>query len=70
MVGRRTTGTAAGEFLISGPGWHGTVPEDAKQIWSPNNQVLLIGRVLVERDAGLSTAYALSKQIQLTPLGR
>jgi len=29
---------------------------------------LLLGRVLVENDSDLATAYDLSKQIQLTPL--
>jgi hypothetical protein len=42
-VGKRTTGTQAGDYLVS-------------------------GRVLVESDSDLSTAYDLSKQIQLTPL--
>jgi hypothetical protein len=37
------------------------------QISSPNNSVLVLGRVLVESDSDLSTAYDLSKQIQLTP---
>jgi hypothetical protein len=30
--------------------------------------MLVIGRVLVESDSDLSTAYDLSKQIQLAPL--
>src|SRR5579863_6581110 len=42
-VGRRTTGTQAGDYLISGPGWKGTVPVGVKQIVSPDNTVLLIG---------------------------
>ncbi len=67
-VGKRTTGTQAGDFLITGPGWNGTVPQGLKQISSPNNAVLLLGRVLVENDSDLSTAYGLSKQMQLTPL--
>ena len=67
-VGKRTTGTKAGEYLITGPGWKGTVPQGMKQISSPNNSVLVIGRVLVFSDSDLSTAYDLSKQIQLTPL--
>ena len=67
-VGKRTTGTEAGDYLISGPGWQGTVPQGMKQISSPNNSVLVIGRVLVESDSDLATAYGLSKQIQLTPL--
>jgi hypothetical protein len=67
-VGTRATGTQAGDYLISGPGWTGTVPPGVKQISSPNNAVLLLGRVLVYSDSDVSTAYDLSKQIQLTPL--
>jgi hypothetical protein len=67
-VGTRTTGTAAGEYLISGPGWKGTVPQGMPQIASPNNAVLVVGRVFVESDSDLSTAYGLAQQIQLTPL--
>ena len=67
-VGKRTTGTEAGDYLIRGPGWKGQVPQGMAQISSPNNSVLVLGRVLVESDSDLATAYALSKQIQLTPL--
>jgi hypothetical protein len=67
-VGTRTTGTQAGDYLITGAGWKGTVPQGMKQISSPNNSVLVLGRVLVESDSDLSTAYGLAKQIQLTPL--
>jgi hypothetical protein len=66
-VGRRTTGTQAGDYLISGPGWKGTVPSGMTQIVAPNNTVLLIGRTLVESDSDLAAAYALAKQIQITP---
>ena len=67
-VGTRTTGTQAGDYLIAGPGWNGQVPGGMTQISSPNNSVLLLGRVLVENDSDLATAYDLSKHIQLTPL--
>ena len=67
-VGQRTTGTRAGDYLISGPGWKGNLPAGMKQIAFSDNQVLVIGRVLVYNDSDLSTAYNLSKQIQLTPL--
>jgi hypothetical protein len=67
-VGKRTTGTQAGDYLITGPGWNGSLPQGMKQISSPNNSVLLLGRVLVYSDSDLETAYSLSKQIQLTPL--
>ena len=67
-VGTRATGTQAGDFLVTGPGWKGTVPPGIKRISSPNNSVLVVGRVLVHSDSDLSTAYNLSKQIQLAPL--
>jgi hypothetical protein len=69
-VGKRTTGTDAGDYLVSGPGWKGVLPQGMSQISSPNNSVLLIGRVLVESDSDLPTAYGLAKQIQLTPLSQ
>jgi hypothetical protein len=69
-VGRRTTGTRAGDYLISGPGWHGTVPAGLTQIVAPDNTVLVIGRTLVESDSDVATAYTLAKQIQVTPLSQ
>jgi hypothetical protein len=67
-VGSRTTGTQAGDYLIAGRGWNGQVPSGMTQISTPNNSVLLLGRVLVYSDSDLSTTYRLSKQIKLTPL--
>jgi hypothetical protein len=67
-VGRRTTGTRAGDYLITGPHWKGVVPEGVTKIASPSNSVLLIGRVLVEGDGDVSSAYNLAKQIQVVPL--
>lgn len=69
-VGKRTTGTSAGDYLISGPGWKGAVPQGMAQISSPNHSVLVIGRVLVESDSDLPTAYGLAKQIQLIALSQ
>ncbi len=67
-VGTRATGTQAGEYLITGPGWKGQVPGGMTQISSPNNSVLVLGRILVYSDSDLPTAYGLAKLIQLTPL--
>ena len=58
-VGKRTTGTEAGDYLVSGPGWKGVVPQGMPQISSPNNSVLVIGRTLVESVNDLPTAYGL-----------
>jgi hypothetical protein len=65
-VVKRTTGTDAGDYLIAGPGWTGTVPQGMAQISSPNESVLLLGRIFVASESDLPTAHALTKQIQLT----
>jgi hypothetical protein len=69
-VGKRTTGTKAGDYLITGPHWQGQLPSGMKQIPSPNNAVLVVGRVFVENERDLPTAHGLARQIQLTPLAR
>lgn len=65
-IGKRTTGTHAGDYLITMPGWKGQVPS-MTQIPSPDRSVIVIGRVLVLSDADLPAAHALSRQIRLTP---
>jgi hypothetical protein len=67
-VGTRATGTQVGEYLITGADRTEQLPSGMKQISSPNNSVLVIGRVLVYSDNDLSTAYNLTKQIQIAPL--
>ena len=66
-VGKRTSGTDAGDYLITGPGWKGAVPRGMAQISSPNNSVLVLGRVFVESDSDLPAAYYLAKQIRVVP---
>ncbi len=67
-VGRRTTGTKAGDYLITGPTRKTQAPKGMKEITSPNNSVLVVGRVLVESDSDLPAAHQLTEQIRLTPL--
>lgn len=69
-VGKRTTGTQAGDYVLSGPGWKGTVPNGMAQISSPSRSVLVIGRVFVAGKGDLPNAYELAKQIQLVPLSQ
>jgi hypothetical protein len=69
-VGKRITGTKAGDYLITGPNWKGQVPSGMKRMSSPNNSVLVIGRVFVKGDSDLPTAYTLAKQMRLTLLNQ
>ena len=66
-VGRRTTGTGAGRFLLAGPTWQGTVPEGATLVRLPTNAVWMLVRILVDGPADLPAVHALQDQITLTP---
>jgi hypothetical protein len=67
-VGTRATGTRAGDYPVTGPGWKGQVPSGMKHISSPNNSVFVLGRTLVYNDRDLPTAFVLANEIQVTPL--
>ena len=67
-VGTRTTGTAAGAYALTGPGWTGTLPDGLTRIAAPGNGVLALGRVYLAGDDDQPAAYALAQQFRLTPL--
>jgi len=66
-VGTRTTGTQAGDHLVAGPGWPGTVPAGMALISMPHDAVLVVGRVFVADADDLAAAHALAQQIELRP---
>ena len=67
-VGRRTTGTQAGDFAIVGPGWQGGTPAGLPVIRAPTNAVWLLGRFLVNGDEDLPAVHALQDRLSLRPL--
>jgi len=68
-IGSRTTGTAAGNFLIAGPKWHGTPPPDIKDVYHCSTR---FGWVLVQMAAKGPEEFkeinALQDQLKITPL--
>lgn len=45
VPGKRTTGTGAQKYAITGPGWTGKLPEGVVQYKSPTSLVWLLGRI-------------------------
>jgi len=66
--GKRTTGTKAGHFAITGPGWSGELPAGLQQLKSPTNMVWIIGRTQTNGPKDYAAVHALQKQYKLTPL--
>lgn len=55
-IGFRATGTAAGAFAITPPGWSGSLPAGVKQIQATTKRVLGLVRTLVNDPADLPAA--------------
>jgi hypothetical protein len=68
-VGTRATGTEAGSYVIAGPGWQGTKPGDAKEVFrSESNFVYCIIRTEVDGSEDVATVVELQKRYALTPM--
>src|ERR1700733_5482078 len=52
-VGRRATGTKAGAYAIVGPGWKGALPNGAKAIPAPTDDVMTFARTFVRDEADM-----------------
>jgi hypothetical protein len=61
VPGKRTTGTGAQTYAITGPGWKGTLPAGVKEYKSPTALVWLLGRIYC---TGTPEDYAAVHKIQ------
>lgn len=66
--GKRTTGTKAANFAITGPGWTGTLPKGMTEYKSPTNTVMIGGRTQANGPADYKAVHAIQKQYKVTPL--
>ena len=67
-LGRRTTGTKAGKFVLVPPGWTGDLPQDAKRLDVTTSKVWLWGRLRVSQGEDTAPVYALQEQFTVAPL--
>jgi hypothetical protein len=68
--GWRTTGTEAGNFLVTPSGWSGTVPADFTQIKAPTPSVLVIGRTKTDGPADYDAVHKIQAGFKITPLSQ
>lgn len=69
VPGKRTTGTGAQTYAITGPGWKGTLPEGVKRYDSPTAIVWLLGRIYCTgTPEDYAAVHALQDQVSVVPL--
>ena len=69
VPGKRTTGTGAQTYAITGPGWKGTLPAGVKEYKSPTSIVWLLGRIYCTgTPEDYAAVHALQDQCALVPL--
>ena len=69
VPGKRTTGTGAQTYAITGPGWKGTLPSGVKEYKSPTSIVWLLGRIYCTgTPEDYAAVHALQDQCTLVPL--
>lgn len=69
VPGKRTTGGAKKTFLITGPGWSGTVPDGMMELKSPTAMVWLLGRIYCTgTPEDYAAVHALQDAFKLQPL--
>lgn len=69
VPGKRTTGTQAQTYAITGPGWSGKLPDGVKEYRSPTNIVWLLGRIYCTgTPEDYKVVHAIQDQVGLVPL--
>ena len=69
VPGKRTTGTKAQTYAITGPNWKGTLPPDVTEYKSPTGMVWILGRIYCTgTPADFKAVHALQDQCKLVPL--
>lgn len=67
-IGQRCTGTGAGRYVITPPGWVGDLPASLSVIESPTPWVWIIGRILVYGPDDLPAVHRLQDGFHVRPL--
>ena len=70
VPGKRTTGTNAQTYAITGPGWTGTLPKGVTEYKSPTGLVWVLGRIYCTgTPQDYKEVHALQDKVSIVPLG-
>ncbi|ODR99294.1 hypothetical protein AUC68_04680 [Methyloceanibacter methanicus] len=68
--GWRTTGTEAQTFLVTPPGWTGSIPEGVTELKASTPYVWIIGRIKTDGPADYDAVHKIQDAITLRPLSQ
>ncbi len=69
VPGKRTTGTGAQKYAITGPGWKGTLPDGVKEYKSPTSIVWILGRIYCTgTPEDYAAVHKMQDEISVVPL--
>ena len=68
--GWRTTGTQAGNFLVTPPGWNGDTPPGMTRIDAPTPYVWIIGRTKTDGPQDYDAVHKIQAGYKITPLSQ
>jgi len=68
VVGSRTTGTKAGNFAITAPGWDGALPDGMIRIVAPTSTIWILGRTQTNGPSDYDNVHKIQDGYRLTPL--
>ena len=68
VPGRRTSGTEAGHFALTGPGWTGKLPEGVAEIRVPTPYAWIIGRTQTDGTKDYEAVHAIQDSMEMRKL--
>jgi hypothetical protein len=68
--GWRTTGTSVANFLVTPPGWTGTVPAGFTRLAAPTPYLWVIGRTKTDGPADYDAVHKIQASYKVTPLSQ
>ena len=69
VPGKRTTGTGAQTYAVTGPGWNGALPAGVKEYKAPTNMVWILGRIYCTGSPeDYKAVHEVQDQCKLVPL--
>jgi hypothetical protein len=70
VVGSRTTGTNAGNYVLAAPSWNGALPDGMEKVVAPTSTIWILGRTQTNGPSDYDNVHKVQDGYRLTPLSK